>query len=549
MLLRLPEKCLKIFLWFTAILLCLSVQPAAVAQTTSSSTILTAVPPSIEATVSSYAELLQAVNEDGATDITIAADYKHGTAGVGESLKPTGSIVIHPAQEGEITLVGRFDVASGEISFERINLQGEAAVSALWVGGDAVVSVLDVTGGSSIQAMGGCGVEAEGNARVMVRKAIGGDGKTFGGDGIYASNHATVYAEYAEGGNSSSGYAGDGVVCFQAEVEVQGDACGGNGALSGGHGILLGLDASVSVAGAAVDGSKLGKRKLPESPAVYADLLYALRSGEHDIVLSAKYKHGNSQKWDKPWFVTDGETVVISGGSKSKNAALKNRVNLNGGSFVLQGVNITGVKNEAAVRLAGDAVLTIEGNITATGEGASLLTEDASEVNMTGTLTGMAIVTDESKLNVTGSLKKGKQNVCLLAQDHAAAAVTGDCNGMIVAAGESFVSVDGQVKVSANVNAVVAHDYGQVYVHGDVQSSASASPALLADGNGMLSVHGNVTGSKKTNAILAKENSAVQVTGNVIGGTEGTALPTIWQHGNRVAVNGTVSGATYTQAE
>ena len=496
-------------------------------------------------TVRSYSELLKAVNEYGCTDITISADYKHGTEGVGQSLHGTGTVTIHPEEQGEVTLLGRFDVSGGTLVFERISLQGSPAMTALWVGGGAKVTVQDVTGGESTKAIGGCGVAACGGAEVHVRKATGGYGKSFGGDGVYAYDDANVVVEEALGGASAT-YGGSGVVCWQAQVTVTRGATGGDGKRLGGQGLLQGVSSSVMLLGTAKDGQ--GSGSVPEKAASYGDLLRKLRDGETDITLAPAYKHGTATKLDKPWFVATKGTVTVRCAPTKKTAVLSGRVSLCGGSFVLEGLTIAPPTGEAALVAAADTQVQLKGSLTAKGAGLSILCADDAAAQVTGTLKGVACVTDRASLTVTGDIgHTAKSKSCLLVTDSAQARVVGDLTGQAQLEGSARLTVTGSLNGLTGTNALRCAGDAQAEITGDLSSKAKDAPTLSAADSASVRIDGSVTATAKTNAIVAEGTSTVTVTGSVSGGTSAESLPTVWQAGERVTIGGTVSGAVYTK--
>lgn len=461
-----------------------------------------------EVTVKNYSQLLDAVR-GSASRIVIAKNYKHGAKERSTMVVEAGrTITITSYDPEESALIdGTVDIAGeGTILFERVNIVGSVGGDGLAVYGSAAVTACDVTGGSAKKGSAASAIQAGERANVTAQRAVGGASKNgLGGDAVVAEQWAKVKVGEAVGGASTSGYGGSAVVASgNAEVVVNGSATGGDGALGAGTAVLRRGGASAMVSGAQTDGSLLKDAAEPVINS-YAALQYALRSGQHDITLSPKFKYGETDIGSLlPLFAPDDEPITIHGGAAGKKPiTFDGPIWITDGTFVIDGVSVAHKLTFEAVRCTGGS-LTLNGKVT----GAKWYTAvrvSTGSVSITGDVASndscAAYAADGGSLRIMGSVKgAGAQSI-----------LVGSFRG-------ASLSVEGNVQQTDNVSqALACAENATLNITGDV--SGKYKTAASVNSGSTLTIGGSV---KQGKVIARGEGSTATVAGEAEDGV--TAL-------------------------
>lgn len=470
-------------------------------------------------TVKSYEEIVEAINEKGATEIRLSKRYAHGTKSLRTNLVISGGrdIVITGPSEDTYQLKGTLDFfgadGGGTVTFQNIAVTGNDEMPAIWVGGeDLTVIAGTLQGGAASKYSGGAGLEACGSVTVRAGKVTGGStkGNTTGGDGITAYGSAKVFAKSVAAGSASKGYGGTAVAAAgSAVVTVEGNVQAGSGMIAPGFPTAKAPGAEITVSGDQLEGEKLkGKGEVPETANTVSALRYMLLRGDREIVLSEKFSAGESQTENisalSLFSVCDG-TAEIRSASPDKNAACNSGLRFVGGDFRVTGLDLSGKKG-------------------VTVSGGSLIFEGSA--SLTAKTSAALRVLNDAGVQWNGNIKtNGENSVAISAADDAEVTVTGSVNAM-------------------KSNAVVARDRAKVVLNGDaaggnLKKDKAVYPVLFARENASVTVNGNIT--TKYQGAYAGDDAVIRVDGDLTSTSK--AYYCIWISGNaRIGVSGSVAG-------
>lgn len=469
--------------------------------------------------VKNYKQLKEAVSS-GATDITIDKNWQQGTAEMRNNLylENGTTITIHGGAEETRLIKATFDIygrnGGGTLILDGIDLEAIPDQPAMWVGGEnAKVQAGNLFGGKVTAGSGITVLIVENTASITAGQITGTSIKTTatGGDGVFASDQATVVVESITAGQSDKGYGGTAVCATnQAQVTVNGDATGGNGLIASGWAVRAAETSNVTITGNSTDGIQLESKKpitVPEAADSFATLKYMLRRGDTDIIVSSKFKYGeNNTSSDKKdsyqyWFTPNSNTVKIHLQEEAKkNVVMGGAHMFKAGDFDISGIDINGQSSGTLTLYDGDLIF--NGNITSAG--------NQSVCKILG---GEAIING----NITSS------------GPAFAAYVTGGnavINGSITSSGIACAAyvTGGNVVITGNItaktgNALCILNESKVTVTGDLQNTGNKGktryPCLYVKGRANCVINGNMS-SKGGGVIWADGNANITITGNII---------------------------------
>jgi len=502
------------------------------------------------AVVKNYQELLDQINNNGASRVLISKKYKQG-GHEGENIIPrAGETITIASETGEpLTVTGRFDImGEGTVIFENISVQAHPGHPALWIGSGATVAVDDLTAGKAKTDYGLPAAIVK-DARLTVGSAKGSDGKAgVGGDGIYAVGSSVVEVGTATGGNAPKGIGGSGVIAFGgAEVKVTGNAKGGDGLYAAGKGTLAGWNTQITVDGTAEDGLLLeGKKTLdPEKITNRMLLENALRSGAAEIVIDEKFKAGGDLDDEQCWFM-GAETMKLTGGAEGKNTVMDCQVRADAGTWMIEGIDIVLNTKDglAALQASGNAKVNMTGNLNAKGKNdGSIRAYGNAQVMLTGNDNGQLYAAENAVVEMTGDIEhtnknyppvytrgsgtvRVKGNLTLAVDTNAinnhggTIEITGEVIGRknnrypLIFSDDGTTHITGPVTLTSNCEIVYNRNGGDVLIEGDVTSTATKNYAIWIDENGgSVTIKGNLT--TRYTAAMIKANM-LNVDGNIL---------------------------------
>lgn len=467
--------------------------------------------------VKNYKQLIEAVSS-GATDITIDKNWQQGTAEMRSNiyLENGTTVTIHGGTEETRLLKATFDIygrnGGGTLILDGIDLEAMPDQPAMWVGGEnAKVQAGNLSGGKVTSGSGISVLIVESNASITAGRITGASIKTAatGGDGVFASDQATVVVESITAGQSDKGYGGTAVCATnQAQVTVNGDAIGGNGLIAPGWAVRATETSNVTIAGNSTDGIQLESKKpitVPEAADSFAALKYMLRRGDTDITVSSKFKYGeNDASMDKKessqgWFTLNSNTVRVHLQEEAKkNVVMSGCHEFYAGKFEISGIDINS-KSDLALGLH-DSDIIFNGNITSSGLALGLYD---GNVIFSG--------------NITSS---GSQVACGIYGGEAI------INGNITSSGTACATyvTGGTAVINGNItakggNALNIRSGSKVTVTGNLQNTGIKDkthyPCIYAKGRANCEIKGNVS-SKGGGAVYAGGNTSITITGNII---------------------------------
>ena len=458
-------------------------------------------------TVKNYAELLDAVNNHKAEYVFFSRNYRHAQSKPENIVVEAGRTVTFSPDSGERTVItGRFDITGeGTVVFNNIDIAAPNDEIGLWVGYGAHVEAGSVTAGKAKNDYGKHAVYVF-NGHLKIESAQGSDGKKgSGGDGVFACNNATVEIGTAIGGNAPDGLGGSGVAaCGGAVITVTGSAKGGDGLYGAGKGVLLGWGSSMTDGGGILTDGKLleGNKKL--DPTVISNKMLlenALRNGETDIQIDAKFKAGSDNNMD---LLSPAETIKLRGNPDGKHLVIDCGLNIYGGNWILDGLDIQGKATDYT-----------------------------------------AVYVNKGNLNLNGSVS-GKTDMGLVfcegGRTHISGSVDQNRNSYAICVKNADLTVDGNVTQKANTVAVQVGENGNAIIHGDITNKGQKGAAIVIV-KGTISVEGTISGNGKESFVLYNEGGKAYISGAVIvNNVSGIAVETIDK--GITEITGSVSGKT-----
>ena len=456
-------------------------------------------------TVSSFAELLDAVNNRDADRILISAKYKHGKNVNDEALEVRGdrTVTISPEEGRDSAVInGRIEIrGNGRVVFDRVDIEAPQGEVGLWVTGGADVTAISVKGGDSTKENGGTAAYVR-DSTLTAERLLGGSSKAgLAGDGVLAAGTAVVTVAETAGGSSNQGIGGYGAIAVAgAQVTVTGRAVGGSAPIPG-RGWLAGAGSVVNLQGEAADGETVEVKKKPNPEVItsYALLQNAIRNGETDITLDGKFAFGQAVR-PLPLFAPGDETVRIRG-PEGKPLKIKDGlfdfccgrwevsgIDLNSKSAFTalncdgKGTEVTwngnlAVSNGNAVVVSDHAKLTLNGNVDHSSKTAVAVgTISGARLWMTGNITEKddrnAVYADDTEIVLTGNVSK----------------TAGTEAPAIVATGASAVTINGDLS-APNCQAVNAY-FGFVRLNGNLSGKPKKYPLLYTWMGGEIRIWG-----------------------------------------------------------
>lgn len=451
--------------------------------------------------VKSYPELLEAVNEQKADRILISSKYKQkGRSEENIEIEAGRTVTLLPEKGDSVTMTARIDaIGEGNLVFENVNLVGPDGSIALWIGEGIHVTAGSVTGGKAKGNHGNTAVIIDG-AHLTIDQAKGSDGTSgLGGDAIYAYGNGTVTVREAKGGTAKKGVGGAGVVAFAgAQVTVTGSSTGGDGLYGAGKGALVGLNGSIGGEGVLTDGTLLPSKKAvdPTNITNLALLQNAIRNGETEIQLSAKYKSGGVLDDSLYQFAMTEDTVKITGSQKGKKLKLDYSWQFYAGTWELDGIDFTSAVKEwePCLMVSGDAKVTLKGNITVKNvDNTCVYAREKSKVSIKGNLEapGNAVLaSDNASVTLKGKVKiEGKEKAA------------------VKSIGKSKIKATGNITVTGNGNALSCVG-GKITLTGDIETKKNVNYPTVFINGGEVKITGTINNNSQAHAIYCKGGKA-----------------------------------------